>query len=53
MTTYPHLVSEYIKYKDSTPFQPLRLFCAGMDVKKEVSMHGKLTALAQYHLRYK
>ena len=28
ITTYPHLVSEYIQYDDSLPFQPLQLSCA-------------------------
>ena len=35
MTTYPHLVSEYIQYGDSTPFQPLQLSCVVTDVERE------------------
>ena len=46
-------VADDIQYNDSTPFQSLQLYCAVIDVEKEKSMHGKLTALVRYHLRYK
>ena len=39
MTIYPHLLSEYIQYDDSKPFQPLQLSYAVTDVEKEEPMH--------------
>ena len=52
ITTYPHLVDEYIQYHDATPFQPLQLVCAVCDLDTVKSMHGKLTAIVRYLLRY-
>ena len=53
MSTHPHLVAEYIQFDDITPFEPLRLHCAVADLAKTESMHGKLTAIVRYWLRYK
>ena len=53
MTSHPHLVAEYIQFDDTNPFEPLRLHCAVEDLSKTESMHGKLTAIVRYWLRYK
>ena len=37
MTTYPHFLSEYIQYSDSTSFQPLQLSCVVTDVETKES----------------
>ena len=52
MTEHPHLVTEYIQYDDTTPFQPLQLACAVRDLEKAESMHGKLAAIICYWLQY-
>ena len=52
MTAHPHLVAEYIQYDDTTPFQPIQLACAVRDLEKVESMHGKLTEIVRYWLRY-
>ena len=53
ITDHPHLVAEYIQYDDANPFQPLQLACAVKDLKNTESMHGKLTAIVRYWMRYK
>ena len=53
MSTHPHLVAEYIQFDDVTPFEPLQLHCAVTDLFKTESMHGKLTDIVRYWLRYK
>ena len=53
ITTQPHLVAEYIQFDDSRPFEPLQLHCAVEDLSKTESMHGKLTAIVRYWMRYK
>ena len=53
MTSHSHLVAEYIQFDDAHPFEPLRLHCAVADLAKTESMHGKLTAIVRYWLRYK
>ena len=52
ITTQPYLVVEYIQYDDSRPFEPLQLHCADEDLSKTESMHGKLTGIARYCMRY-
>ena len=52
MTAHPHWVVEYIQYDNSNPFQPLQLACAVRDLEKAESMHGKLTAIVRYWMRY-
>ena len=52
ITTQPHLVAEYIQFDDSRPFEPLQLHCAVEDLSKTESMHGKLTAIVRYWMRY-
>ena len=52
MTTYPHIVAEYIQYDDIKPFEPLQLHCAINDLEKMESLHGKLTAVVRYRLRH-
>jgi len=53
MTTHLHLVAEYIQFDDVHSFEPLRLYCAVEDLAKIESMHGKLTGIVRYWLRYK
>lgn len=52
MTTYPELVAEYIQFDDQHPFEPLQLHCAVEDLASTESMHGKLTAIVRYWMRY-
>ena len=53
VSTHPHLVTEYIQFNDLDPFEPLRLHCAVADLNRTEIMHGKLTAIVCYWLRYK
>ena len=52
MTIHPHFVTEFIHYDDRKPFEPLQLHCAVEDLVKTESLHGKLTAIVRYWLRY-
>ena len=52
MTKYPHLVAEYIQFDDSRPFEPLKLHCAVEDLVATESLHGKLTSIVRYWIRY-
>ena len=52
ITKHPHLVAEYIQYDDSKPFQLLQLQYAVNILKTTESMHGKLTTIVRYWLRY-
>ena len=52
ITTYLHLVIEYIQYDDTNPFQPFKLACVVRDHEMIDSMHGKLTTIVRYWLRY-
>ena len=52
MTKYPHIVSEYIQYNDSEPFEPLQLEVAVTDKDKIEEQSGRLTAIVRYQLRY-
>jgi len=52
MTKYPHLVAEYIQFDDSRPFEPLKLHCAVEDLVATETLHGKLTSIVRYWIRY-
>ena len=52
MSKYPHLVAEYIQFDDSRPFEPLKLHCAVEDLVATESLHGKLTSIVRYWIRY-
>ena len=53
ITTQPHMIVEYIQFDDSHSFEPLQLHCTVEDLVKTDFMHGKLTAIVRYWLRYK
>ena len=53
MNTHPYLVTEYIQYDDATPFKPLKLASSAKDDDSVSVIHGKLTAIVCYWLRYK
>lgn len=47
------MVTENIQFDDSHPFEPLQLHFTVEDLVKTESMHGKLTAIVRYWLRFK
>ena len=53
ITTYPELVAEYVQFDEQHPFEPLQLHCEVEDLASIDSMHGKLTSIVRYWLRYK
>ena len=52
MTQYPSIVAEYIQYDNAHSFQPLQLQCTVNDLVNAESIHGKLTVIARYWMRY-
>ena len=51
-TAHPHLVDEYIQYKNSNPFQFLQLAYAVKDLESIESMYRELIDIVRYWLRY-
>ena len=52
ITTYLHLVIEYIQYDDAKSFQPFKLACVVRKHGMVDSMYEKLTTIVRYWLRY-
>lgn len=46
-------MTKYIQFDDSRLFEALQLHCADQDLSKTESMHGKISAIDQYWMRYK
>ena len=52
MTKHPSLVSGFIQYNDSDPFDPVIFKCAVNDLVKADNYYGKLTAIVRYYTPY-
>ena len=56
MTSFPHIVAEYLEYNDTESFNPIQLLCAVEDEQRNNSRDdnkGKLTAIVRYWTQYK
>ena len=53
VTQNPELVTEYIQFADTYPFDPIQVHCALEYLATIKSMYGKITVIVCYWLRYK